>query len=209
MQSPRSKNQSDKVSSLRKAMNSKPIRSLTSNIPSGSTEQMAVATGEHKPVFNVSANRDEARNGSNLRQQEHTFSNGDYLVGLHNGRFIEGYGFYTFTSQGLQYRGHFKQSKQHGEGSLYMLSQDGQQGQLIYEGEWMNGMKQGHGTYHYFKDTLYNGDWFQNKKEGHGIFRSPDGEYRGQWKDDKKHGDGTLMLKSGVTMNGKWSNDQL
>ena len=69
-------------------------------------------------------------------------------------------------------------------------------------------MKQGHGTYHYFKDTLYDGDWFENRKEGYGIFRSLEGEYKGEWKDDKRHGKGTLQLKTGVTMDGKWEYDQ-
>lgn len=71
----------------------------------------------------------------------------------------------------------------------------------------MNGEKEGHGIYYYYKDTYYDGNWVKNKKEGQGIYRSADGEYRGEWKEDKKYGQGVLTLKNGQKYEGIWEND--
>ena len=90
------------------------------------------------------------------------------------GPYIEGRGVYEFTKQNLQYRGDFKASKQHGRGTLLRIPTGHMQKEdVIYEGEWMNGYKEGFGKYMYFNDTYYEGNWVKNNKEGHGTFRSP------------------------------------
>jgi hypothetical protein len=56
----------------------------------------------------------------------------------------------------------------------------------VYEGEWMNGKRNGKGTY-----TSDNGDVLE-----------------GEWKDDKKHGKGKLTLANGDVYDGNWENDK-
>ena len=78
---------------------------------------------------------------------------------------------------------------------------------VIYEGQWMDGYKQGWGTYYYSKDKYYEGNWVRNSKEGRGTFRQPDGQFVGDWKNDKKHGSGRLTLNNGTILDGEWQND--
>lgn len=81
---------------------------------------------------------------------------------------------FTILLQNLQYRGEFKRSQPHGRGTLLRKPvNNSQREDVIYEGEWMNGLKEGLGKYVYFKDTFYDGNWVKNCKEGHGTFKSP------------------------------------
>ena len=115
---------------------------------------------------------------------------------------------YDFAKQNLQYRGEFKRSKQHGKGTLLRRpTSAGLREDVVYEGEWMNGYKQGNGKYVYFKDTYYEGQWQNNCKEGLGNFKIPDGEYVGQWINNKKQGKGKLTIYSGILFEGVWEND--
>jgi hypothetical protein len=111
-----------------------------------------------------------------LVERQHAFPNGDVYIGTWRGKWIEGYGVYNFSKQNLQYRGQFKRNRQHGAGVLLRKPGGGQsKEEEIYDGEWMNGEKQGLGKYYYFKDVYYDGNWVRNKKEGNGVFKSQEG----------------------------------
>jgi len=80
----------------------------------------------------------------------------------------------------------------------------------VYEGDFINNKRHGHGTYIYGEGTEWRGDKYigeykDGKKNGHGTYTFSDGDkYIGEFKDNKKHGLGTYFygLKS------KWAGDK-
>ena len=96
----------------------------------------------------------------------------------------------------------------HGSGTLHRLVNRGKP-EIIYEGEWMNGEKNGSGRYYYDENVYYEGNWNRNRKQGHGKFKSIDGEYDGLWMNDKKHGKGVLRMSNGTLYDGEWENDEM
>ena len=74
----------------------------------------------------------------------------------------------------------------------------------VYEGEYVNGARQGAGTYTFKKGkATYTGQYRDNKKEGNGKFTYPDGgEYTGTWIADKRQGQGLYKYPNGDTYEG-------
>jgi hypothetical protein len=40
---------------------------------------------------------------------------------------------------------------------------------LVYEGEWVKGIREGTGTYYYANGEVYNGQWQRNQRNGQGT----------------------------------------
>ena len=118
-----------------------------------------------------------------------------------------GYGCYVFKGQNLEYRGNLKHGKMHGQGMLQRLTNRGKP-EVIYDGEWMDGLKNGTGKYYYDDQTFYYGDWNRNRKEGKGQFVSPKIEYTGNWLQDKMHGIGRLTLNNQTVYEGQFNADE-
>ncbi len=77
-----------------------------------------------------------------------------------------------------------------------------------YKGEYVNGERNGKGTYKWQNGTTYEGEWSGNKRNGHGIFIDPTGKkYEGQFKDDIVEGYGVYTSPKGdVLYKGNWIN---
>jgi hypothetical protein len=58
----------------------------------------------------------------------------------------------------------------HGYGT-YTSAKSGQ----VYEGQWVNGKKQGVGKYTFSNGELYDGDYFNNRKHGYGKYTFKNG----------------------------------
>lgn len=59
-----------------------------------------------------------------------------------------------------------------------------------------------------YDNGLYEGDIINGKRNGHGIFRNNNGvRYDGEWVNDAKHGHGILYLPNGKRYDGEWVND--
>ena len=55
-----------------------------------------------------------------------------------------------------------------------------------YEGEWVDGLKQGKGTYTFGNGDIFEGTYENNRRHGPGFLKKTDGEHREEnWKDDK------------------------
>ena len=55
-----------------------------------------------------------------------------------------------------------------------------------YEGEWVEGVKQGKGTYIFGNGDTFEGIYENNKRHGAGFLKKTDGEHREEnWKEDK------------------------
>lgn len=69
-----------------------------------------------------------------------------------------------------------------------------------YEGDFKDGLRDGVGTYDYFKEegahNKYEGEWVQNVKHGIGKMTFADvGEYFGRYENGKMHGEGKNNIK--------------
>lgn len=67
-----------------------------------------------------------------------------------------------------------------------------------YNGFKLNGMRHGHGTFHYQDGGRYEGEWQLNKMNGFGrlFYQSDRLAYEGDWLNDQFHGRGKLFNES-------------
>lgn len=86
--------------------------------------------------------------------------------------------------------------------SIIPLSHEGVE---MYDGEWVNGLKQGVGVYQW-RDRSYVGEWLRGQRHGRGTQAKEDGSwYQGEWRDDHRHGHGSaLLLPSRTVYTGEW-----
>ena len=79
----------------------------------------------------------------------------------------------------------------------------------IYEGEWKDGERHGHGTYDDNAGSIYIGEWKYDERSGEGIQIYPDGsKYEGQWENDQRNGQGILILSDGEKYDGEWKDNK-
>jgi len=79
----------------------------------------------------------------------------------------------------------------------------------VYEGEWLNGMRDGHGKQQWPDSSRYEGMWREGKANGHGKLFHADGDiYEGEWLDDKANGRGTYTHANGAKYVGEWKDDK-
>ncbi|MCR5205963.1 MAG: transposase [Lachnospiraceae bacterium] len=77
-----------------------------------------------------------------------------------------------------------------------------------YEGELMDGKRNGTGTYTNYSGETYVGQWKNNLKHGHGILKLSDGTiYEGEWENDLKNGMFLLIYSDGDVDVSFWEND--
>ena len=80
----------------------------------------------------------------------------------------------------------------------------------IYIGEVLNGLKHGKGKIYNINGSIkYEGDFVNGKREGYGKFIWEDGEYYiGQWMNNLKYGKGIIYYKNGgIKLDCNWVND--
>ncbi|TSO05419.1 MORN repeat-containing protein 3 [Bagarius yarrelli] len=124
--------------------------------------------------------------------------NGDLYTGEWKDHLRHGTGTQVWRRARLMYEGEWNQDARHGFGILYKLQPSTKQYVKVYSGFWVNGEKEGVGTYFYSSTARYEGDWLKNKRNGWGKMIYEDGGvYEGQWLRDKPHGQGALILKNG------------
>ena len=75
----------------------------------------------------------------------------------------------------------------------------------VYEGDFVNGVKEGRGYYRGINGVKYKGDYKNGMKEGLGeIYNSDDTlSYKGEFKNGLPHGKGTCYIK-GEAVNAEW-----
>lgn len=67
-----------------------------------------------------------------------------------------------------------------------------------YEGQWMDGIRQGKGTWSYVNGDIYVGDWANGHKHGFGSWTLTNGDrYEGQFFNDARNGKGTYYFATG------------
>jgi hypothetical protein len=79
-----------------------------------------------------------------------------------------------------------------------------------YNGDFVNGKKEGFGTIVYENGHRYEGAWKNNKREGYGKYYWTNGQwFEGEWKNEWRNGKGILHLTDSSSFEGTWTNDTL
>ena len=95
------------------------------------------------------------------------------------------------NGEGLKWIGYFDKGEKGGFGKLY-----NDEGRLIYEGEYKNGLRNGEGTYYYAQGLRYEGDFVNGLREGNGVFYWEDGtRWEGPFKNNEMNGEGKFYDK--------------
>ncbi|CDW73917.1 UNKNOWN [Stylonychia lemnae] len=75
----------------------------------------------------------------------------------------------------------------------------------IYYGQLEERKRQGKGVIIYNTGRLYEGDWQNDQRHGHGFEKYVNGNtYQGQYQDGKAHGKGIYIWKNGESFDGEW-----
>jgi hypothetical protein len=93
------------------------------------------------------------------------------------------------------------------DGELPVLSDDGVIGGR-YEGDWVDGKRQGKGTMWGTYGEKYEGCWVNGKKEGKGTMSTYGGRYEGDWVEGKKQGKGVQTRRNGYKYLGNFVNGE-
>ena len=103
----------------------------------------------------------------------------------------EGFG-KLIDEDGYYYIGQFKDDLRNGKGTLYNKN-----GNIIYEGDWINNKKEGNGKWIFEDGKYYIGQFKDNLINGKGTLYNKNGNiiYEGDWINDKKEGNGNLLMK--------------
>ena len=104
---------------------------------------------------------------------------------------------------GDYYIGEMLDDKSHGKGILYYKN-----GNVLYDGEFVYGKKQGLGKRIYKSGNYYIGQWLNDKKHGKGIeyYKNDNIKYDGEFVNDKFEGNGKYIFESGNYYIGQWLN---
>lgn len=102
-----------------------------------------------------------------------------------------------------RYEGDLVNGVREGKGTMYYKSGN------IYKGEWHNGQMHGFGEFIFKTGELYVGDFINGNIGGQGRFTYADGKvYSGSFLNGKRNGSGTLTYPDGTRYEGSWINDQ-
>ena len=131
-----------------------------------------------------------------------TNQNNNYIyTGEINGPYANGYGIFINNEILMKYEGQWKNSLKHGIGiETYKKN--------FYQGEFVNGKRNGIGEYFWEKDVFYSGEWKDNLMNGEGIYYfSKDAYYEGSFNNNKMEGFGILNVKNSKIYVGFYKND--
>lgn len=145
--------------------------------------------------------------------QIYRFSNGDMYIGrLLDGKVI-GIGSYIFSpdsedSEGAintEYIGNFVNGVREGKGTFTFANGN------EYIGNFQNNKSNGIGRMKYNNSDEYLGNWIDGRKEGLGIYTWEDGSiYIGEFKDSKMDGNGSCFNSKGeLIYDGEWKRGQI
>lgn len=107
----------------------------------------------------------------------------------------------------LKYIGEVKNDIPHGFGEEYL------KGKKYFSGNYINGLRDGQGTYFGEDGSTYIGEWKNNEANGLGIEKytseGVNAVYEGEFKDNLRNGQGSLTLSNGASFKGEWVDNLL
>ena len=101
------------------------------------------------------------------------------------------------------YEGEFLEELKDGKGVMKY------KGGNKYDGDWKKDKKEGKGIFIYKSGSKYEGDFKNNVKDGHGLFTYKNGDkYDGDFKSGSKAGKGVKYFANGDKYDGEWEEDE-
>ena len=98
-----------------------------------------------------------------------------------------------------RYEGEYLNGKREGKG-IYKYNNGDK-----YEGEYKNDLKEGYGTYRFQNGDVYTGEYKNGLFEGKGKYEYVDGDiYEGEYKEDLREGEGVYIYNNGNKYEGQW-----
>jgi hypothetical protein len=77
-----------------------------------------------------------------------------------------------------------------------------------YEGELIEGLREGPGVLTWANGDTYTGNFHAGLRSGHGVFKQSDGlTYDGEWRLSRRHGQGAQSWPNGDHYSGAWQSD--
>jgi hypothetical protein len=124
-------------------------------------------------------------------------------AGCISGNCENGGGTYVYAN-GYRYEGDFVNGMREGRGLL--TEPDGGS----YDGMWSDDEFNGQGTYKWPDGARYTGEWKNGIQDGYGIYFYPNGDkYTGYFKNNKFHGTGTYTWVNGQSFTGSFENGEM
>ena len=118
-----------------------------------------------------------------------------------DGPYANGYGRFINNEISMKYEGEWKNSLKDGIG-IESYKQN------FYQGDFVNGKRNGVGEYFWEKDVFYSGEWRDNFMNGVGVYYfGKDAWYEGSFKNNKMEGFGILNVKNNKIYVGFYKND--
>ncbi|CAF1065417.1 unnamed protein product [Adineta ricciae] len=119
------------------------------------------------------------------------YASGNFYEGMWVSGKRHGYGVFSWNNGSGEYIGQWENGIQQGHGvHIWYLIRDEESHYALrnyYEGNFVNGRRNGFGTFYYSSGT----------------------KYIGEWKEDQKHGKGKVILRNGTTIEADFSYDRI
>ena len=152
-----------------------------------------------------SVNKPEKKeNSPEDKKQRIDYENGNYYIGEVFCGMRQGKGIQYYEDGDILYEGDFVNDEPEGHGKMYYES-----GQY-YIGQFKNSLRHGKGTHYYDNgEIMYEGDYVNDLPEGNGKLVMDNGNYYiGQFKKGMRHGKGKSYNKNGdIAYEGELKND--
>ena len=140
-----------------------------------------------------------------LNNRLEIYKSGNYYIGPINNGLRCGKGTEYYKNGDIKYEGYFVNDKYEGDGKY--IYENGN----YYIGPFMNGLSHGKGILYYKNGSVkYEGNFVNDKYDGYGKYVSEDGNYYlGQFLNSLKHGKGKVYYKNGnIAYDGNFVNDK-
>lgn len=143
----------------------------------------------------------EPRQRGEFRNVERTLNNGTTYAGQVLGNVMMGRGRMTWKD-GAIYEGEFANDCRNGHGTFRA---GGALAGMVYEGQFLNDKMHGTGSCVFADGRKYEGEWVEGHIEGRGVMTWKNGStYDGEYVKDTKHGQGIFTWPDGRKHDGEW-----
>ena len=135
----------------------------------------------------------EKRNKGRYEDVKYIWVDKKYYIGQFKNNLPNGKGIKYYSNGNILYEGTFINGKFEGKGKYFY--DDGE----YFVGGYKNGLRNGNGMNYYKNGNIkYEGDFVDDKREGNGKYIYEDGEYYiGQWKNNVRNGKGIEYYSNG------------
>ena len=159
------------------------------------------------PVINILKNDiRNKRNIGNYMNGKYVWEDGKYYMGQFQNNLPNGKGIKYYPNGNILYEGDFINGKFEGNGKYNYDNGN------YFIGKYKNGLRIGKGIIYYNNGSvMFEGEYVNGEKEGNGKYIWEDGQYYlGQWKNSLRHGKGILYYSNGnIKYEGEFFNDKL